>query len=184
MILVTRNTIHRHLSIWEGNPGNGGIRQIDEGLRLDKRLLAVSGIEQRGTAQRRRGLVKVVYSGYLSASLLLEVYTYVHNSEHPHICKDISVDVELAMSGGWIYPEGEETGEQIITTVQYLQQAGLHLEGDIYRVLKAKDIPHIAPLVAGMIFPIEQLGSRIGGGGGIGLIPFPAFLAVNIIECR
>ena len=40
------------------------------------------------------------------------------------------VDAELAKGGGWIYPEGEGTGEQITTTsheeavAAYLQQAG------------------------------------------------------------
>ena len=33
---------------------------------------------------------------------------YIHHSEHPHICTDISVDAELAKGGGWIYPEGQD----------------------------------------------------------------------------
>ena len=46
------------------------------------------------------------------ASLLLEVYIYMIVSIHTY-----HVDAELAKSGGWIYPEGEGTGEQIITSM-------------------------------------------------------------------
>ena len=43
---------------------------------------------QDGITQRRRGPVKVVYSGYLS-SRPTSGGLYIHDSEHPHLCTDV-----------------------------------------------------------------------------------------------
>ena len=77
-------------------------------------MLMCLPFEQLRNTQRREGLVKVVYSGCLS-SKHTSGGLYIHDSEHPHLCTDNSVDVELAKGGGWIYPEGEGTGKQGIS---------------------------------------------------------------------
>ena len=41
----------------------------------------------------------------------------MHDSGHPHICTDISINTKLAKGGGWKYQEGEGSGEQIITNM-------------------------------------------------------------------
>ena len=70
-------------------------------------------IGQDGITQWRRGPVKICYSVYLS-SRPTSGGLYIHDSEHPHIC---TVGAELPKGGGWIYPEGVVTGEQIITSM-------------------------------------------------------------------
>ena len=51
------------------------------------------------------------------ANLLSELCIYMIVSIHTYICTDMSVDAELAKGGGWIYAEGEGTGEQTITSM-------------------------------------------------------------------
>ena len=56
-------------------------------------------------------------SRYL-ASLPPEVYIkYMMVSIHAYASCRHDVDAELAKGGGWIYPEGEGTGEQIMTSI-------------------------------------------------------------------
>ena len=55
---------------------------------------------------------RYVFSGCLS-SRPTSGGLYIHDSEHPHLCRHAG----LAKGGGWIYPEGEGTGEQIITSM-------------------------------------------------------------------
>ena len=73
---------------------------------------------QDGITQRRRGPVKVCIQDAYLAGILPEVYVYMA-VRHPHICTDISVDAELVRDGPLDirYPEREETGEQIITSM-------------------------------------------------------------------
>ena len=68
-------------------------------------------IEQHETTQQRGGPVKVVNSGYI-ASKPTSRGLYIHDSDASTPLHRLSVDADLAKAAGWIYPEGEGTGEQ------------------------------------------------------------------------
>lgn len=58
----------------------------------------------------------------------------------------------------------DESTKGYVYIKDYWRSAELHLEGDIYRVLKEKEIPHIAPFGYGNDLPHRTI-SQIGEGG-------------------
>ena len=89
--------------------------------KIPLRLYILGKTAEHVAEKRERVKVNnlIIKSIYLAGLLPEVIYMYMVLSVH--ICTDISVDAELARGGGWIYPEGVGTGEQIITNMTSYQ---------------------------------------------------------------